>query len=121
MSLPIIFRPIARLELDEAMDWYRQQKEGLHAEFKDAVDQMLERIAAAPLRFGPVRGEVRRALLRRFAAPTRLAAARRRRKPSEGGSAFRISTVDRGPWAEDRGLWTVDCRLNYCPRKTLNS
>lgn len=66
MSLPIIFRPIARLELDEAMDWYRQQKEGLHAEFKDAVDQMLERIAAAPLRFGPVRGEVRRALLRRF-------------------------------------------------------
>lgn len=66
MSLPIIFRPIARLELDEAMDWYRQQKEGLHAEFKDAADQMLERIAAAPLRFGPVRGEVRRALLRRF-------------------------------------------------------
>ena len=66
MSLPVIFRPIARLEVDEAMGWYRRQKEGLEAEFKEAVDQMLERIAAAPLRFGPVRGIVRRALLRRF-------------------------------------------------------
>jgi plasmid stabilization system protein ParE len=66
MSLPIIFRPIARLEMDDAMGWHRKQKVGLEAEFKDAVDQMLERIAAAPLRFGPTRGEVRRALLRRF-------------------------------------------------------
>ena len=66
MSLPIIFRPIARLEMDDAMGWYQKQKEGLEAEFKDAVDQLLERIAAAPLRFGPVRGEIRRALLRRF-------------------------------------------------------
>jgi len=66
MSLPIIIRPIARLEMDDAMGWYQKQKAGLEAEFKDAVDQMLERIAAAPLRFGPVRGEVRRALLRRF-------------------------------------------------------
>jgi plasmid stabilization system protein ParE len=38
----------------------------LATEFKDAVDQMVERIAAASLRFGPVRGEIRRALLRRF-------------------------------------------------------
>jgi plasmid stabilization system protein ParE len=66
MSLPIIFRPLARLEMDEAMGWYRKQRAGLEAEFKDAVDQMLARIAATPLRFGPVRGEVRRALLRRF-------------------------------------------------------
>ena len=66
MSLPIIFRPIARLEMDEAMAWYQKQKAGLEAEFKDAVNQTLERIAAAPLSFGPVRGEIRRALLRRF-------------------------------------------------------
>ena len=66
MSLPTIFRPIARLEMHEAMGWYQKQKEGLEAEFKVAVDQMVERIAAAPLRFSPVRGEIRRALLRRF-------------------------------------------------------
>jgi hypothetical protein len=37
------------------------EKEGLEAEFRNSIDQMLERIVAAPLRFGPVRGEVRRA------------------------------------------------------------
>ena len=44
----------------------QKQKEGLEAEFKDAVDQALKRISAAPVRFGPVRGEVRPALLRRL-------------------------------------------------------
>ena len=66
MSLPVILRPIARLELDEAMGWYERQKPGLGLELKDAVDQMLARIAESPGRFRPVRGEVRRALLRRF-------------------------------------------------------
>jgi plasmid stabilization system protein ParE len=66
MSLPIVFRPVARLEMDDTMEWYQKQKEGLELEFKDAVDQLLQRIAAAPLRFSPVRGEIRRALLRRF-------------------------------------------------------
>ena len=66
MTLPVIFRPIARLELEEAMAWYKRQKPGLEAEFKKAVEQILERVAAAPLRFRPGRGESRRALLRRF-------------------------------------------------------
>ena len=66
MSLPILFRPLARLELDEAMDWYEKKKAGLGVELEEAVDQMLARIAETPGRFRPVRGEVRRALLRRF-------------------------------------------------------
>ena len=66
MSLPIVFRPIARLEVDEAMSWYRKQRVGLEVEFRQALEEMIERVAAAPLRFRPVRGEVRRALLRRF-------------------------------------------------------
>ena len=41
MSLPARFRPIARLELDEAMGWYERQKVGLGTELKEAVDQML--------------------------------------------------------------------------------
>ena len=64
MSLPVVFRPIAKLELDEAMAWYKNRKEGLEAEFKEAVDQTLDKIAATPLRFHPIGGEVRRALLR---------------------------------------------------------
>lgn len=66
MSLPVLFRPLARLELDEAMGWYEKQKAGLGVELKEAVDQMLERIAEKPGRFRLMRGEVRRALLRRF-------------------------------------------------------
>ena len=66
MSLPIRLRPIARLELDEAMAWYEKQKEGLGTELKEAIDQMLLKIGSTPERFRPVRGEVRRALLRRF-------------------------------------------------------
>lgn len=65
-SLPVVFRPIARTELDEAMAWYQRQKAGLELEFREAVAEMLKRIATAPLRFPPVRGEVRRGLLRRF-------------------------------------------------------
>ncbi len=66
MSLPVVFCPLARMELDEAMGWYEKQKQGLGVELKEAVDQMLARIAETPGRFRPVRGEVRRALLRRF-------------------------------------------------------
>jgi plasmid stabilization system protein ParE len=66
MSLPVLFRPLARRELDEAVGWYEKQKQGLGVELKEAVDQVLGRIAETPERFRPVRGEVRRALLRRF-------------------------------------------------------
>jgi plasmid stabilization system protein ParE len=66
MSLPVRFRPLARQELEEAIGWYERQQAGLGIEFKEAVDQMLTRIAETPGRFRPLRGEVRRALLRRF-------------------------------------------------------
>ena len=66
MSRPVFFRPLARLELDEAVAWYEGRKPGLGLELKEAVDQILTRIVETPARFRPVRGEVRRALLRRF-------------------------------------------------------
>jgi plasmid stabilization system protein ParE len=66
MSLPVIFRPLARVELNEAAAWYKGRKKGLDVEFKEVVEEMLARIAATPLRFHPVRGEIRRGLLRRF-------------------------------------------------------
>jgi plasmid stabilization system protein ParE len=66
MSRPVIFRPIARLELDTAMAWYESRKPGLGLELKAAVDLTIARIVATPDRFRPVRGAVRRALLARF-------------------------------------------------------
>jgi hypothetical protein len=66
MSLPIVFRPIARTELHEATAGYDRNKPGLGAEFTAAVDEILSRIAANPQRFRLVRPGVRRALLERF-------------------------------------------------------
>jgi len=65
VSRPVLFRPVAQLELDEAVGWYERQKPGLGLELKEAMDQMVARIVETPERFRPVRGEVRRALLRR--------------------------------------------------------
>jgi plasmid stabilization system protein ParE len=66
MSLPVIFRPIARGELNDAAAWYERQKPGLGGEFTAAVDGIISRISANPQRFRPVRPDVRRALMERF-------------------------------------------------------
>jgi plasmid stabilization system protein ParE len=58
--------PAARLDLIDAQDWYERQGRGLGAEFLNAVDFQVERIAANPLHFPQVQADVRRARLRRF-------------------------------------------------------
>jgi hypothetical protein len=65
-DLPIRFRPVARIEFDEAASWYERRRNGLGHEFKDEVQAILEKIAANPTRFNLVRGSTRRALLKRF-------------------------------------------------------
>jgi hypothetical protein len=45
LLLPVLFRPLARRELDEAVGWYQKQKQGLGVELKEAIDQVLGRIA----------------------------------------------------------------------------
>ena len=66
MSSSVLFRPLARIELDEAVDWYEARRRGLGLELLDEVNAALGRIVESPGRFRRVRGEVRRALLRRF-------------------------------------------------------
>ena len=66
MSLPVRFRPLASLELDDAIGWYEKQRPGLGLELKAEVDNFLNHIAENPTRFRCIRGNVRRALLRRF-------------------------------------------------------
>jgi toxin ParE1/3/4 len=51
--------------LDAAL-WYEQRSPGLGTEFLAAVEGTLAEIAAMPERYPVVRGEARRALLRRF-------------------------------------------------------
>jgi plasmid stabilization system protein ParE len=66
MSLSVVFRRIAKREFDDAISWYQDRREGLGQEFSIAVEQQLEKIALSPNQFACVRGEVRRAVLRRF-------------------------------------------------------
>jgi len=37
MSLPVVFRRLARAEFDDAADWYEQRRAGLGAAFTAAV------------------------------------------------------------------------------------
>ena len=69
MSLSVVFRRIAKREFDNAISWYEDRREGLGREFSVAVEQRLERIALSPNQFACVRGDVRRAILRRFPYP----------------------------------------------------
>src|SRR2546426_8347592 len=66
MSRTVDFRTIARLEFDEAMTWYEVHRPGLGLEFKEQVDQLVAHIAENPEHFPKVRGQIRRAILRRF-------------------------------------------------------
>jgi plasmid stabilization system protein ParE len=66
MSLPVIFRPAARLEFDEAVTWYENERIGLGEEFKLEVKAALKRALVNPEFFQRVRGRAQRIRLRRF-------------------------------------------------------
>lgn len=66
MSRPIVFRRIALSEFDEAVAWYEGERAGLGLEFKSEIDATLALIARQPGLFRPVRGPIRRAVVRRF-------------------------------------------------------
>ncbi len=66
MSLPIVFRHIARREIDDSVAWYESERSGVGTEFASEIASLLARIADNPKQFRKVRGDVRRAVLRRF-------------------------------------------------------
>ena len=66
MPLPLVFRRIAQLELDESVSWYENKRVGLGTEFRLEIEKYLERIANQPQQFRQIRGQVRRVVLRRF-------------------------------------------------------
>jgi plasmid stabilization system protein ParE len=66
MSLPVIFKPAARLEFEEAVTWYERQSPGLGREFKLEVKLALKRALDNPGRFQRVRGRAQKIRLLRF-------------------------------------------------------
>src|SRR5262249_12976549 len=59
MSLPVVFRRLARAEFDDAADWYEQRRAGLGAAFTAAVQQVLDQIAGQPDFYPQVYQDVR--------------------------------------------------------------
>jgi toxin ParE1/3/4 len=66
MSLPVTFKPSARLEFEEAVAWYEAQRTGLGEEFKLEVKSALKRALANPGLFQRVCGRAQKIRLRRF-------------------------------------------------------
>ena len=65
-ALPLVFRRVAQKELDDSVAWYHERDARLSVEFTIEIENYLQRICANPKQFPQIRGEVRRAILRRF-------------------------------------------------------
>jgi plasmid stabilization system protein ParE len=64
--LPVVLRPEARTEFDEAFDWYELQRPGLGVEFAANVQEVFERIADTPQIYKQIFPTVRRGIVSRF-------------------------------------------------------
>jgi plasmid stabilization system protein ParE len=62
----VVFRKQARLEFDEAGNWYEKERLGLGMEFLDEIQLLIQRIASTPEQFPMLYRDVRKAVVRRF-------------------------------------------------------
>ena len=61
-----IFHPVARRELEEAIDYYNAESPGLGSEFREEVQRVLALLSRFPRLGQSVRGNVRRMMLSHF-------------------------------------------------------
>lgn len=66
MTLRLIFAPLARAEIVEALDWYEVRAQGMGRRLFGEIDALALRIVANPPQFPVVYKTVRRARLRQF-------------------------------------------------------
>ncbi len=66
MTPRLFVRSEAAADVEDAAAWYDEQRRGLGGEFVRAVRAALAGVGRQPQQFGVARGEVRRALVRRF-------------------------------------------------------
>jgi len=66
MSVSVVFRRAARVEFDDAADWYEARRAGLGPDFTAAVQAILDRIADMPESYPKVLREARQALVPGF-------------------------------------------------------
>ena len=66
MKHRLVLRRVAEHEFEDSVAWYEGEHEGLGREFRAAVEEYFQRTSANPERFPKIRGEVWRAVVRRF-------------------------------------------------------
>lgn len=64
--MKVRFLKPAQLEVDDAVEWYDSQSQGLGIRFLDDLDRTIRRIAAFPLSYTEIEPDLRRCLLTRF-------------------------------------------------------
>lgn len=62
----MLVRPLARLDMLDAVVWYEEQRAGLGQELADELSFAIDRAAREPLLYAEIGGSVRRVLVRRF-------------------------------------------------------
>ena len=63
---PILVRPAAAADIEDAFEWYQAQRFGLGEEFRDVLRSTLNQIAENPQLYQVIHRGTRRALLKRF-------------------------------------------------------
>jgi len=66
MKRQAIFAPLARLEFEDAVAWYNEQRPGLGEEFRVEVNRTLQQILQSPERFRLTTRITHKAVLHRF-------------------------------------------------------
>jgi plasmid stabilization system protein ParE len=66
VSYPVVLSDSARAEFDEAIVWYEASLPGLGERFAERIEEVFERISAAPGLYPRVFEDVRRVTLGRF-------------------------------------------------------
>ena len=66
MNHTLVFHQLALEEVQDAHDWYEQQRKGLGVEFMDAFDEVVRRILSNPTSFPKAYQQRRKALPTRF-------------------------------------------------------
>ncbi len=63
---PVLIRPAAAADIEDAFEWYEAQRSGLGEEFLETLTSSLNQIAKNPQIYQVIYRETRRALLKRF-------------------------------------------------------
>jgi toxin ParE1/3/4 len=66
MNYSLIFHQEALDEMQDAHDWYEQQRQGLSIEFMDSIGEVVQRILSNPTSFPKEYNKRRKALPNRF-------------------------------------------------------